>query len=216
MAVPVSPYTNSTMVSYMLTTMLSGAPIGASTTPKKTNTDQFITWISAQVDMQFSSAGYKLPLAAISGEDWPAHQTNYLQLITTMGAAAMAGGYSLRPAPAVGSRQGGTGNAYGDLFNAELNRIFDPRTRTTTLNFRADYYAGSPAQIACTEPKGPTTDYLEGKFDPMRELDLFSVADRVLAIQQSMKDLNLSWDYMYGLYDIDKGLGSSIYELSRY
>ena len=214
MTAPSPPYTNSDMVSYMLTTMLSSGSFGAATTPNLDRVDQFITWISAQVDMQFSAAGYVLPLAVISGETWPTHQTTYLQLVTTMGAAAMAGGYSLRPAPATApGRQGGSGNVYGDLFNEELKKIWDPQTKSTTLNFRADYYVGSPAQIACTEPKGPTTDFLEGRFDPTRELGLFDVADRVLVIQDSMKDLNLTWDYMYGLYDIDKGFGTSINEL---
>jgi hypothetical protein len=197
----------------MLTTMFSQGNIGANTTPDETRVTQFISWTAAQIDLQFQSAGYVLPLAIISGETWPAHQTTYLQLVNTMAAAAMAGGYSLKPAPATApGRQGGTGNIYGDLFNAELRKIFDPQTGQTTLRFRANYYAGSPAQISVTEPKGPTTDFLEGRFDPMRQYTQEQMADRILEIQDSMAYLQLNWDYMYGLFDINKGLGEGQYE----
>lgn len=216
MTAPTSPYTTSDMVSYMLTTMLSKGTFGAGSTPTDTVVDQFITWTAAQLDLQFQSAGYVLPLAVISGETWPTHQTTYLQLLNTMAAAAMAGGYSLKPAPAVSpGRQGGTGNVYGDMFNEELRKIYDPKTNQTTLRFRANYYAGSPAQVACTEPKGPTTDFLEGAFDPYREYLPNEIADRILEIQNSMKYLQLQWDYMYSLYDLDKGFGTGVYENTR-
>ena len=124
----------------------------------------------------------------------------------------MAGGTALQPAPQLGPswRTGTADNSMQGLYNAELKKIYDPMTRTTMLNWRADYYAGTPAQIACTEPKGPTTDFMEGKFDPAREYNLFAVADRVLLIQSYMESSykGLVWDYMYGLFDIDKGLGT--------
>lgn len=214
---PTPPYTTSAMVEYLLRTTLSGNPIGTSTTPDKSMVDQIITWVCAQIDLQFQSAGYVLPLDVVSGETWPTHQTTYLQLVATLGATAMAGGHALRPAPALGpGRQGGTGNSMQDLYNTELNKIYDPKTGRTTLNYRANYYAGTPAQEALTLPKGPTTDWMEGKYDPYRELCAYDVADRILLVQSYMSSSykNLQWDYVYSLFSLNKGLGTVPGELS--
>ena len=54
--------------------------------------------------------------------------------------------------------------------------------------------------------------FMEGKYDPMRHLSNWEVADKLLAIQSSMADLDVNWDYMYGIFDIDKGFGWSVYE----
>lgn len=215
---PTPPYTTSAMVEYLLRTTLSGAAIGASSVPDKPMVDQIINWVCAQIDLQFQSAGYVLPLDVVSGETWPTHQTTYLQLVATLGATAMAGGHALRPAPALGpGRQGGTGNSMQDLYNTELKKIYDPQTGRTTLNYRANYYTGTPAQVALTLPKGPTTDFMEGKFDLEREWDNHSVADRIMLVQSYMQSTyqSLQWDYMYGLFSINKGLGTVSGELSN-
>lgn len=218
MAAPSPPFTTSEMVAYLLTVKLNKATnFSASTTPTLAAVNQFITWVSAQIEQRFGMAGYKVPLAEISGETWPTSQTTYLQLTATLGAAAMAGGHSQLPAPAMAPAQrGGSGNVLQDMFIAELNNIFTPGRRpgqgTTTMRFRAQYWPDTPAENVTNTPKGPTTDFLEGKFDPMRYLGNWEVANRVLQIQASMEDLNPNWDYLYSLFDLDKGFGTSVYE----
>ncbi len=222
MAAPATPFTTTAAVLYLLQSRYPGhSDFDVASTPDKTTVTQHITWIDSQIEMQFSSAGYRIPLAEISGETWPTSQTTFLQLISTLGVAAMAGGHTFRPAPALSATQRrGSGNVYQDLYQAELDKIFAVRPRgpgKTFIRFRADYYAGSIAEESVTEPKGPTTDFLESKYDPYRQLPNWEIADKIIAIQKSMTDLNvvgsLSWDYLYGLFDLDKGFATSIYEL---
>lgn len=215
MTVPSSPYTTINAVKFLLRVLLAKQSIGVDTTPDTSLVTQAISWISAEIDIRLQSAGFVVPLEAVSGETWPEHQTAYLGFVASLGAAAMAGGYALSPAPALAAtQQGGQGrNRFYDLYQTELNRILHPQTRQTALAFRANYYSGTPAQVAITEPRAPTTDFLEGCFDPIRQLDSFDVADRILAIQDSMKDLNLKWDYVFSLFDYDKGFGTSVHEL---
>lgn len=214
MSVPSSPYTTSAAVAYLSQVPLNmGTDFSASTTPTKVMVDQTITWISSQIEMQFAMAGYVIPFAVVSGETWPTFQTTYLQLVSTMGTAAMASGWAQKPAPALSPGQkGGTGNIWQDLYNLELVKIFNAATSKTQLRFRADYRDATPAQEILTTPRGPTTDFLEGKFDPMRQYPLWEMSDKVVAIEQSMMGLEISWDYLYSLFNIDKGFGTSVYE----
>lgn len=214
MTAPSPPYTTATAVAYLLRVLLSPATeFATDTTPTLAAVNQMITWISNQVDMQFGQAGYVIPLATLSGETWPTAQTTYLQYITTIGTAAMAGGWAQKPAPALAPGQkSGTGNIWQDLFDKELWDIYDYRNGTTRLRFRAQYYTGTPAQEILTDPRGPTTDFLEEKFDPMRHYSLWEMSNKMIAIEKSMQALDISWDYMFSLFDIDKGFGTSVYE----
>lgn len=214
MTAPAAPFTTSAAVAFLVgVTLKGGTDFTAQTTPTSTLVDQAILWISAQIELQFSMAGYVMPLTEISGETWPTAQTRWLQMVSSLGAAAMAVGYAQKPAPALApGRQSGSGNVLQDLYNTELAKIYDMKLNRTFLRFRADYYASTPAEAALIVPRGPTTDYLEGRYDPMRYLGLFDVADRVLAIQRSMTDSRISWDYLYGLFDFDRPFGTSIYE----
>lgn len=207
-----STWTSPEAVAYLMGVTLKGAAaFNDVTNPTKTMVQTFIGWIASQVEMQFSMAGYLIPLAELSGETWPASQTAYLQLVTTLGTVAMAGGYAQKPLPAVApGKAGGTGNVFGDLYNAELAKIWNPQTKATTLNFRAAYRIGSAAQIALTDPRGPTTEFMEGYYDPMRYYDNWLIADKLMAIEHAMTDMDISWDYMFGL--LNKGFGTSIYE----
>lgn len=210
MTAPVSPFTTSAAVAYFAKAMLKGNTDfdDVDTNPKKAVVDTFISMVSAQMEMQFSSAGYYIPLAEIAGETWPTAQTTYLNLVATLGSVAIVGGYSQRPLPAVGpGTSGSSGNVFQDLYNAELQKIYDPATRRTSLNFRANYRIGTPAQITLTDPKGPTSDFLEGRYDPQRYLGLVEVANQIMNIQALMGKSGLDWDYMYGLFGINKGYG---------
>ncbi len=220
MAAPSPPFATSEMVAVMLPTKLGREATDftndGQTTPSKAVVEQHIDWVSSQIEMQFGMAGYVVPLDEISGETWPTSQTFYLQFLTTLGTTAISGGYSLKPAPALSpSRGGGTGNVFQVLFDIEMKKIHwvsSSGRDKSTLRFRAAYYAGTPAEQLVTLPMGPTTDFMEGKFDPYRELSNWQIADKQMAIEQSMTDLNINWDHLYSLFDINKGLGVSIYE----
>ena len=186
-----------------------GADFNTGTTPTKVSVDSILVWVSSQIDMQFGAAGYKVPLVEVTGETWPTHQTNFLALVACLGAAAYVGGHSLKPAPAIApGKSGGTGNLFQDLFNTELQKIFDRDNDRTHLRFRADYYAGTPAEKALCEPNAPTTDFMEGYFDPTSYLSVWDVTEEMRAVQDAMKDLDIEWDYLYQFQTFNRGFGA--------
>jgi hypothetical protein len=172
-----------------------------------------IDLISGQVEMQFQAAGYQLPLTAISGEAWPSSQTVYLQLVTTLGTVAFANGHAQKPSPALApGRPGGSGNLFQDLFNEEMKKIYDNARGKTFLRFRAAYYHASPAEQVIADFKGPTTDFMEGKYDPQMYGLVWDCANRILEIREEILGRYPSWDFLYNVFDLEKGLGPSIYE----
>lgn len=195
----------------MVPNLLSGgSDFSTSTMPTKSTAEQVVKWISSQVDMAYGAAGYKIPFVVMTGESWPASQTNYLTLVTCLGTAAYLGGHFLKPAPAVApGREGGTGNLFQDLFDRELRKVWDGRY--THLRWRADYYAGTPAEEAVREPGGPVTDFMEGKFDPTRYEGFWDVTETMRQVQMEIKDLELEWDYLYDYKSFNVGLGSVRY-----
>ncbi len=214
MAVPTAPYCETSDVAALLPTLLRGeTDFTSGTAPNKATVSSQCTLISNQLEMQFQAAGYYVPFQIITGESWTTAQTNYLKLTTMFGVAAMAGAWILKPAPALDpGRRGGTGNIWQDMFNTELQKIYNPAINKTTLRFRALFYPDTPAEQVLEDPRGPTTDFLEGKYDPYRYLDMHRMADKMWAIQQAMVDLDVNWDYLYNLFDLDKGFGQSVYE----
>lgn len=213
---PVSPYATSSMVAGLLPNLTLGATdFSESTRPTRAEVLTIIGWVSAQIDGQFSQAGYRLPFQAITGEEWAAWQTTYVQMVTSLGSAAYVGGHVLKPAPASSASRGGsTGSVFQDLFNAELLKIFDLRTQRTALRFRAAYYTGTPAELVLTEPLGPTTDFVEGYVDPQRHLGFHDMTDQFRGIQKAVEDAGLSWDYLYGIFSLNRGVGTTIYDFS--
>lgn len=208
MSAPTSPFATSAQVGFFLPNLLVGATdFSASTKPTKNAVDSIIGWVSSQIEMQFGSAGYLVPLTVITGESWPTSQTNFLAMITCLGTAAYVGGHSLKPAPAVApGREGGTGNLFQNLFNAELEKIWDGRS--TRLRFRARYYAGTPAEEALAQPMGPGSDFMEGQFDPTRYGTVWEVTESMRAVQLAIRDLEIDWDYLYAYKSFNAGLGS--------
>jgi hypothetical protein len=204
---PVAPYATSAQVAVLLTNLLKGGTdFDTNTTPTKTKVDTVIGWVSSQVDMQFGAAGYKIPFAAVSGETWPTSQTYYLSLVTCLGASAYVGGHVLKPAPAVApGKEGGTGNLFQDLFDKHLGRIFDG-TRTS-LAFRADYYAGTPAEKALTQPSGPGLDFMENYFDSTSYMNLWDFTQSMQEVQDYVKELGINWNYLFTYANINVGLG---------
>ena len=85
-----SPYADSEMVALLQKNLLLGATdfTSKSTLPKN-NLDNMLIWAAASIDMQLSQAGYLIPLQDLTGEQWPVHQTAYLQLVNIVGVIAM-------------------------------------------------------------------------------------------------------------------------------
>lgn len=209
MAAPTAPYATSAQVALFLVNLLKGGTdFMASTTPTKVAVDSIIGWVSSQIDMQLAAAGYKVPLAVMSGETWPTSQTHYLTLINCLGTAAFVGGHALKPAPAVApGKEGGTGNLFQDLFNAQLKIIYNRETGYTAFRFRADYYPGTAAEEVLVLPSGPTLDFMAGKFDPTSYQNLWDCTNMVRKVQLEVKDLDIPWDYLYDYQNFQAGLG---------
>jgi hypothetical protein len=173
MAAPERPYATSDMVALFQQNLLVKATDFSPITPlPKTTIDQYIQWVSVQVELKFSEAGFYLPFAVISGETWPEHQTSYLQLLTCLGVSSLISA-GLRPAPALGPGQPATsGNIFQDKFNNELMRIYDPVTKIHNIRFRANYMLGTAAEKSLTEPAPPATILNEGETNKVKWTNL--------------------------------------------
>jgi hypothetical protein len=165
--------------------------------PKDT-VDQFILWVSASIDMQLSQAGYVIPLQDLAGEAWPIHQTAYLQLATCVGTISLISP-ALLPAPASGpGRSGSSGNVFRDLYQAELNRIWDKQTNNTQLRLRAKFYLGTPAEKAITEPTPPKADFSRqlsesGNSDRSRRMYFWDYTLLENRLMESFKQNSFNW-----------------------
>lgn len=167
MTIPSKPYASSSQVALLIPNLMNSLTDfdDINTTPKKTAVDQYLVWVANEIDMQFSQAGYIVPFQELSGESWPEHQTYFLELLNALGAAALAGGHTLKPAPALSPGRGNsTGNIYQDMYNLELRKIWD--NTKSMIRFRCKTYAGTPAEWSITEPTGPSLDYMVGKMNP--------------------------------------------------
>lgn len=206
MAAPTPPFATTEQVAEFMPAFIEFASdFTASSTPKKSSVSSVLALVSSQIEISFGQAGYLLPLTEIDGETWPTSQTSYLQLLTIMGTVGMTGGKMLNPAGALTSaRQVGSGNLFKDFFDTEIKKI--PVSR-----FRARFYIGTQAEKMLSEPMGPTTDFFEGYYDPMRYLSFEETTNKIRAIEQSMTDLMVNWDYLYGLFD--QPLGYTRYEI---
>jgi hypothetical protein len=206
MANPTKPYATSAQVAFLIPNLMNGNTDfdDIKTNPKKSAVDQYISWVSIQLDMQFQQAGYVLPLTSLDGEEWPEHQTMYLQLVSALGAAALTGGHVHKPAPAVSTGRGNSsGNIYQDMFNLELNKIWDKTNKTSDIRFRAKYYSSTPAEKSVMEPYGPSLDYLTGNMNPEDFLMLEDYTNLRLSITNYMSiaySLNpLDWNDFHNL-----------------
>lgn len=205
MSLPTKPYAVSSQVALLLPPLMNNNQDfdDINTVPRKTAVDQYLTWVSNQIDMQFSQAGFVVPFQALEGEQWPEHQTQYLELVCALGAAAMTGGHVLKPAPAISTGRGNSsGNIYQDMFNSELRKIYDGKQ--SYIRFRSRFYAGTPAEYSITEPLGPSLDYMQGMMNP-EDFILFAdytslkqnIADYITYTYDGIAPLN--WTDFHGL-----------------
>jgi hypothetical protein len=204
MAVPLAPFCTTTEVAQFNAASLNQKTDyqDGVTVPGKTAVTQFILLISNQILMRFRSAGYKVPFVAMSGEEWPDDQTEFLKLITIMGVTGFIAG------PAVGNPgvRASKQNEYTTAFNAQLDEIYTKRDNIC-MPWRAQYYSRTPAEKAVGEATLPSTDFLNQMFDPTRYSGLYPMADKLHSIQTIMSSLNLDWDYNNQLNSLNRGLG---------
>lgn len=205
MALPLKPYATSAQVALLLPQLMNTHTDfdDLNTMPRKTAVDQYLVWISNEIDLQFQQAGYIIPFQELSGESWPEHQSHYLELIAALGAAALSGGHVLKPAPALTTGRGNSsGNIYQDMYNLELRKIWDGRS--SNIRFRCRTYSGTPAEWSISEPIGPSLDYIVSKMNPE---DFLSFSDYT-QLRQNIVDYvtstfdgvrPLDWNDFHGL-----------------
>jgi len=193
---PTTPYCTSDQVSYLLTTLFVGSTANANSMPTASRIDTLIPWTDSLVEATFRSVGYKIPFAVLSGETWPMSQTTFLSYMSAVGTAALAGGYILRPAPAMGgfASRAAQGNVFGELFDRMRRDILE-----TGIGFRADYYKGTKAEKWLSEPYGPRIDFVEDYIDPTRFQGLAEYTEMLMDEYAEVRSLDIDWDYVYEL-----------------
>lgn len=195
MAVPTKPYSTSDQVGYLVQSKFYGGAPSPTTVPSSTVIATLITWTDGVIEMEFQSRGYKLPWVEISGETWPVAQTTLLGFMSAIGAAAMAGGHILKPAPMMGPGQRGSqGNIYSIAFEQMRKQI-----ETTGYRFRAQYYAGSKAEQWIAEPYGPRGDFMEDYWDPTDYWLLKQYTEELHTVFAEMNAMDIDWDFMFSL-----------------
>ncbi len=154
MTPPTSPYATSSEVALLLRNLIHKVTdFDATTTPPKDTVDNFILWVSGEIDMRLFAAGYNVPLETL--EEWPLYQTTYLKMLAALGAGAMVL-VGLKPAPAMGpSKEGSSQSVLKNMYNSELNALYHKEFKTITNPLRAAFRLGTAAERALTEPVGP-------------------------------------------------------------
>jgi hypothetical protein len=195
MTAPSSPYSTPQQVSYLLQNRFYASIPSSSTVPSDEVIENLITWTDGVIEMAFHAVGYKLPWAEISGETWPAAQTTLLQFMSALGAAAMAGGHILQPAPMMGPGQRGSqANVYATSTDKMLAQI-----KENGYRFRAQYYEGTNAEKWIADKYGPRMDFLEDWWDPTRYWMLHQYTEELHKVFNEMTELDIDWDYLYNL-----------------
>lgn len=153
MSAPTSPYATSTDVALLLRNLIHKVTdFDGTTTPPKSTVDTYIEWVCGEINMRLFAAGYDIPLVNPS---WPAYQTAYLKMLTAMGTGALVL-TGLKPAPAMGpGREGSAQNLLKNLYDIELNNIYNLQLQVVSNPIQASYRIGTAAEKALMEPVGP-------------------------------------------------------------
>lgn len=186
MAAPTSPYIVSSDVSILMQPHLVSkgglkTDFDTTTNPTKSQVDTIITRVCGQIDLRFQMAGYVLPLAEISGESWLSHQTAYLQLIASYGVV----GTILGPTkvPGAGAARSSYPTSTYDMYQQELNLIFDPVRQRSSIWLRAQFYQGSPVEKNIGELGEIGTEYSYNKINPNTRIGSMETARRLVEME---------------------------------
>jgi len=198
MAAPATPYSTSAQVGLLLKTMFLGANPSATSPVTTEDFTQLISWVDSVIDSFFRSVGYKVPFVAMSGETWPTSQTVVLSYMSSIGAAAMAGGHILNPAPAMVPIRSGGGDQhpYTIAIDKSLQHVLDHG-----YHFRAQFYLGTKAEKWISEPQGPWTDFMVDRVDPTRYQMVRGYTDMIADVFDEYEAMDIDWDYMWSLKD---------------
>lgn len=212
MAAPASPYCTSADVAVFNKGILKGQTDfnNETGTIKKDDVDSMITVIANHVEMQFASAGYKVPFVELSGETWPAFQTGYLNLLVVLGVSAKMFMHLINAYPGAVRSGGRLGNVFDEQYGVELRKIWDWQNGQTQSRLRAQYYIGTPAESILKQQYGMMSDYHLERFDPTRTLSFQDMTDLSYGISLAFKKLEVPWDYMYEL--AGRGIGPTVYD----
>lgn len=196
MAPPTTPYSTPTQAAYLLQTMFRGVVPNAGTSVTDTVFDQLISWTDAVIDGDFRSVGYKIPFVVVTGETWHVSQTTLLSFISALGAAAMAGGHILNPAPAMMPIRSGGGDQHPYALAIDKTRL---KIREDGFRLRANFYLGTKAEKWLSEPRGPWTDFMVDYYDPTRYQMVREYTEMMAGVFTDIGDLSINWDYLWTL-----------------
>jgi len=169
MAVALFPYSTASTLDILLF-QLFPAGASAATRPTAVQVAYYLKYAASLLDHSLSEVGYILPLAAMTGEDWPDSQTYFLDYMVASGAAGIIGD-SMRPAPAMGpGLSTSPGNVFFTHFNSFLTRLVRGET-----GLRASYRNGSKAERFLLTQRAAMTS--EGNTDYMELADHLSFFD---------------------------------------
>lgn len=209
---PSAPYCTSSdvyfMRAYAMDPAASDFPVAG--TPRKSVVEYWIDQMASRIDMLYASVGYEIPLAAITGETWPTHQTTFLQYLNAIGVASIIGGNASTP-PVVsfvgGRRESRSFYEHEWMQLMEDIRTIKDRNPGSTL-IRAATLSGTGADYLLTEAMPPLTDWLEGYTDPTHFDTLRTFTKRWQGYMTAINQDNLpsaintgSIDYLYVLHN---------------
>lgn len=178
--------------------------------PRKDVVEYWISQIASQIDMAYASVGYEIPLSAISGEDWPAHQTTFLKYFNAIGVASIIGGDASMP-PVVQFVNGR--RVSRSFYEYEWTRMVEgargiARYQPSDTLIRAATRVGTAADKLLGDAYAPMTDYLEGYVDPTAMDTLRNFTNRWQGYMEMQTEYNLpsatnrdSIDYLYYLHN---------------
>jgi len=193
---PTSPFCTAAQISYLCQNLFRGqTPTSGTPVTVEVIEDYIIPWVDSMIEMQFQSVGYKVPFLTLAGEAWPTHQTTWLQFISATGGAAMAGGYILKPAPAMApGRVGSPKGVYAQMIDELMREI-----TKSGFHFRAQYYDRTKAEKWLATPYGPRTDFWQDLWDPTRYELVRGYTKIISELFDDMQEMDINWDYFYSI-----------------
>lgn len=165
---PVAPYCSSSTVYYMVEKQV-GAGQGdflADSIPSKRTVDQWIESIASRINGALQSAGYYVPLQAMTGEAWPDWQTKLMEYFNAVGVASMVSDDPT--SPTFVNLQSGVRKGIS-RYRADWNNLIDgleinvaqKRIHATSL-VRANARPGTNADYLLSYSSPPTTTEMVG------------------------------------------------------
>lgn len=199
MTAPSAPYCTSADVAAMnLFGLRNKTDFDNLTVIKKAEVETLIGLTSAHISIIFQSAGYVVPFQETSDISWPTHQTEYLKLLCALGAAAKVFIDALIPTAFLAQGGAKMGNLFKVQYDEEIAKVYDHKTRETTLQFHAAYRNNTPAFRLMRTPYGPRTDYGTSEINLHNYASFEQVTYSIAAMQEAIQRTQLLWYDEFG------------------